>query len=777
MLRNFFSVIRHFKTAFLLNLLGMAVAFTAFMMIMMQVKFDTGFDTCYEDAESIFRLDTYDGDGFQAPAPRPLARMFIASSPDIDSGCITSVSHDMKTWYVGDGDRRTGFYEKSLEVSPGMPEVFRFRMTEGDLHSLEAPGSAVIPESMARRMFGDAPATGNMLMTTTEGNTGRTITGVYRDFPRNASVQNVIYLSMDPEENFDNWQNWNYYCYVRLRDPSVAGDITREFTERYEDMLFGEKKHNPDNLPLELHSLTGLHFRSDIYFDKLPKTSRNTVYLLVSIAVIILLISGINFTNFSTALTPMRIHGINTRKILGSTDASIRGGIVSEGIVASVAAFAISLLLLYAVKGSPAAGLLDSGIDLRGNAGIIAASACIAVLFGVLSGLYPAFYVTSISPAIALKGNFGLSPSGKRIRTILVGVQFTASFILIITASFIYLQNRFMLKAPLGFDKDCIISTDINGNIRKNLDAFSGEIRKIAGVEDIAFTQLNIGVADFYPTWIRSYKDERISFSCIPVSYNFLDVMGIEMSGGRDFREDDLQAEDARYIFNETARKQYGMEAGDRMDNGEITGFISDINFTSMRKSVTPMAFLLYPEKNLSWAVIKVSSGTDLREARQEIEECLDRFDPEFPFEVVFYDTMLEYTYQKERRTGSLITLFSLVAIFITITGVFSLVVFDCQYRRKETAVRKVLGATAGEITRLFCRSYAILLCICFLVGAPTACIITARWLEGFAYRISMQWWVFVAAFAAVSAVTLLTVIWQSGRTANENPVNNLRNE
>ena len=114
MLRNFFSVIRHFKTAFLLNLLGMAVAFTAFMMIMMQVKFDTGFDTCYEDAESIFRLDTYDGDGFKAPAPRPLARMFIASSPDIDSGCITSVSHDMKTWYVGDGDRRTGFYEKSL---------------------------------------------------------------------------------------------------------------------------------------------------------------------------------------------------------------------------------------------------------------------------------------------------------------------------------------------------------------------------------------------------------------------------------------------------------------------------------------------------------------------------------------------------------------------------------------------------------------------------------------------------------------------------------------
>ena len=181
--------------------------------------------------------------------------------------------------YVGDGDRRTGFYEKSLEVSPGMPEVFRFRMTEGDLHSLEAPGSAVIPESMARRMFGDAPATGNMLMTTTEGNTGRTITGVYRDFPRNASVQNVIYLSMDPEENFDNWQNWNYYCYVRLRDPSVAGDITREFTERYEDMLFGGKKHNPDNLPLELHSLTGLHFRSDIYFDMLPKTSRPALQL------------------------------------------------------------------------------------------------------------------------------------------------------------------------------------------------------------------------------------------------------------------------------------------------------------------------------------------------------------------------------------------------------------------------------------------------------------------------------------------------------------------
>lgn len=781
MIRNFLNVIRHFKAAFILNLLGLAVAFTAFMMIMMQVNHDMTFDTCYDDAQSIFRLDVkMDGNG-QAIVSRPLARLFIGSSPEIEAGCIAEARSGTNFWHIETSDGRTGYSERYWDVSSEILKVFAFRMIEGDLNSLDAPGSAVIPESMARRMFGNSPATGQILHATAEGDIDRTVTGVYRDFPENASLQNIVYTSKNPKENYDNWGNWNYYCFVRLSDPASAGRIIEDFKENNRTIFGEDFSWEEDGFDLVLDPLPDLHFKSAGDFDGLPKANRSTVYALISIAFIILLIAGINFTNFSTALTPMRIKGINTRKVLGSTDSEIRTGLVDEIVTVSVTAYALSLLILYLAGMTPPVSLLDCSMALAEHPGIIAAGACASIVLGILSSLWPAFYMTSVPPAMVLKGSFGLSPAGKRMRNALVGIQFTASFALIIAASFMYLQNRFMLKTPLGFEKDQVIVTEINDKILNSRDAFTEDLKKIAGVENVAFSQFTIAEGDYYMTWGRDYKGENISFTCIPVSHTFLDVMGIEVTEGRNFRNEDETGADGCYIFNETAREQYSMQAGETINGDEIIGFIPDINFASLRQGMSPMAFYMYGNRHwggmFRTAYIRVAAGTDMKAVRPEIEKTLDRFDPEYPFSVRFYDSILEGTYQKEQRTGSLITLFSLVAIFISIVGVFSLVVFDCQYRRKETAVRKVLGATGTEVTGMFCRTYFILLCVCFAIGAPVAWAAVERWAEGFAYRSPLHWWVFPAAFAAVTAVTILTVVWQSWKTANENPVNNLRSE
>lgn len=781
MIRNLWYVIRHFKVAFLLNVLGLAVAFTAFMMIMMQVRYDLTFDTSYEDADAICRLDIKMAGTGQAIVCRPLARLFCESSPDIMAGCIMSITKS-DFWHIEKNGVMEGYMGDYCDATPQMPDVFGFEMTEGSSDALETPNSAIIPESMARRIFGEGPVVGKILHATTAGGTDRTITGVYKDFPENVSLGNIIYTAMDPKENYDHWGNWNYVCVLRLSDPAAADRIIENFKQNNSNLLDEGFTWGDEGMELILDPLPELHFRSAGLFDMFPKASKGTLNALTAIAFIILLIAGINFTNFSTALTPMRIRGINTRKVLGSTDAELRRGLTVETVVLSLTGYLVSILVLYMVSLTPVADLLDCDMAIQNHIGIVLGSAAMALVLGLLSGIYPAFYMTSIPPALALKGNFGLTPAGRRLRNILVGVQFAASFALVIAAGFIYMQNRYMMDSPLGFDKDQVIVTTINDKIKKNLDAFAGDIRRIAGVEEVAFSHSAISQGDFYMTWGREIKGENISFTCFPVTYEFLDVMGIGVTEGRNFRAEDEKKDHSSWIFNETAKKQYGLEVGDLLDDGgEIIGFVPDIHFASFRQSISPMGFMNYGREiwgpMYGYASIRVSAGTDLKTVREEIERTLKQYDPEFPFSISFYDSIIENSYQKEQRTGSLITLFSAVAIFISIVGVFSLVMFDCQYRRKETAVRKVLGSTSGEIVMMFCRSYLVLLSICFVIGAPVAWYAVDKWIEGFAYRTPMHWWVFPLAFIAISAITILTVTWQSWKAANENPVENLQDQ
>ena len=778
MFRNLLHVIRNFKAAFILNLLGLAVAFTAFMMIMMQVRHEQTFDRCYDGADRIVRLDIrVDGDG-QAIVNRPLARMFAQSSPEIEASCLMQAVSGTQFLQIERNGVWQGYSLDYWDVSPGITEVFGFDMIEGDRKALETPHSAIISESMARRLFGNESAVGKLI--------GRddqmTVTGVYRDFPRNATIRNIIYTSMNPKENYDNWGNWNYYCFLKLSESANPEDIIENFRESNPDMDTGNSLWAGNGLvELLLDPLPELHFKSAGAFDGTPKASRGTVNALIAVGFIILLIAGINFTNFSTALAPMRIKGINTRKVLGSSNLAIRCGIIAEVILVSAVAFLLSVLMLRLAGMSPLSSLLDCDMSLRLNTGIILACAAAAVILGTLSALYPAFYMTSLPPALVLKGSFGLSAAGRRLRSVLVGVQFTASFALLIAASFIWMQNRYMLRTPLGFDKDQVIVTDINENIRKNEEAFKAELKKFAGIENVALSQFTLSSGDFYMTWGRDLRGESITFACLPVDHEFLDALGIKVSDGRNFRADDETREIGAYIFNETARRQFDIKLGEEIDGDEIIGFIPDINFASMRQSITPMAFFMFGKNHWGGvyqsASIRVAAGSDLRAARQAVEDCLRSFDPEYPFNVRFYDSILEDTYQKEQRTGSLITLFSLVAIFISIVGVFSLVVFDCEYRRKEIAVRKVLGSSEAEVTGMFCRSYMVMLAVCFVIGAPLAWLAVDRWLESFAYRTPLHWWMFPAAFAAIAAVTLLTVIGQSWRAANENPVKNLKSE
>ena len=795
-IRNFLSVIRRFKMAVALNILGISVAFAAFMAIMIQLKYDLGYDQCHQDADKIFRLELFvpQLSPTKVPlTPRPFAERFFESSPHIVAGAVTM--HTVFSMMDGDayfhveteGVARNYFKEKAVMVSPEFFDVFTFDFVEGSTDEHIAPDHVFIPLSMARKIFGNESAVGKQMIFDEGEN--QTVQAVYRDFPANTIIENCMYYAMNPEENKTNWGNWNYNAFIRVNDASNAPLLVENFVRNFDfTAVFGQGASREEmekmGFQIYLTALKDIHFLPDMQYDFASKASKQTLMILFAIAIVIIAIAAINFTNFSTALTPMRIKNINTQRVLGARRSVLRSAIASEAVVVSFLSYLIAVLFVALFNTTSIARLVDADLSLSAQPLIIGGTAFIALMAGFFAGVYPAHYMTSFAPVLVLKGSFGLSPKGRKLRNTLIGIQFVASFALIIGASFMSLQNYFMQNSPLGFHKDNLITVDI-GKISGSREAFTNQIKMFSGIEDVTFGQFLLSGADGYSKWGVDYRGENITYQALPVHYSFLDVMGIEIIEGRGFRQEDTNKEHGAYVFNEAARKQFNIELNTMIEGwagGEIIGFIPDIKFASFRMAVEPMAFYLAGtgrnNNNLTnIAYIRLKEGTSTRAALSHINATLAELNTDYPFEVRFYDEVLRRLYEKETSLSSLIMIFSMLAIFISIVGVFGLVVFDSECRRKEIGIRKVLGASAMNIIVMFNKAYFRILIICFVIAAPLAWYAITRWLENFAYKTPMYWWVYVLAFVAVGAITVATVTFQNWRVANDNPLNAIKIE
>lgn len=777
-IRTFLSVLRRFKMATVLNILGLSVAFAAFMVIMMQVNYDNDFDTSYANADRIFRIEMVNSGTKQAIIARPFAEKIIASSPHVQEGAILNNFMYKLNFSVVKSGQKQYYKEYFRTVSASLPKLFGFEMVEGDVNGLGEPNAVLIPESLSQVFFGGKPAVGQQLLAE---KTTVTVVGVYKDFPGNTSLGNVIYSAISPKENVDNWNNWNYDLYVLLDDSSSAPLVHDNFLANFDPKAIWGDEAAEEQFDIRFTPLKALHYTTDVIYDSTPKSSRPVVVVLFAIGILILMIAGINFTNFSTALTPMRVKSINTQKVLGGTNGELRFSLLIEAVSICFVAYLFSLGFMYLFSISSFRELVDADVSFGVNSGLIGLTALIALVLGFAAGMYPTYYVTSFSPALVLKGSFGLSPKGRVLRNGLIGIQFFASFALITGAMFMYLQNYYLHKSSLGYDKDELIVCNCSKDIADKWQAFTSRMKSFSGIDGVSNAQTLLSSGDQYMGWGRNYKGGQISFQCLPVDPSFLDVIGVSVTDGRNFREDDKLTRHGAYIFNETARFKYNMELNSAIDSGAIVGFIPDIKFASFRTEVSPMAFYVWGTQNWgsvpSWIYVKVKAGSDLRAAIQHVKMTVQEFDRETLFDTFFYDKVLNDVYQKEDKLTQQITLFSLIAVFISIVGVFGLVVFECEYRRKEIGLRKVMGSTVSNILSMFNFFYLKILAFCFLFSAPIAWYIIRDWLGNFAYKTPMYWWVFVFAFMIVAGITLVTVTFQSWRAANENPVNSIKTE
>ena len=585
----------------------------------------------------------------------------------------------------------------------------------------------------------------------------------------------------------DDWGSQNYFAFFRLKPGVSVEEANRQIAAtRAIDRMNVDKD---DKTALYVFPIRDFYYtmHSPYY---LKTGSRSTTALLVVIGMLIIAIACINLVNFSTALAPMRMRSINTQKVLGSTNGELRRALTLESVCTVLVGWLIALGITAALIRLNVLSFMGFTPSLLTYWQYVAGTGMIALAVGIIAGLYPAWYMTSFPPALVLKGNYALSGKGKRLRTLLIGFQYVVSFALIVSAAFIFLQNRYMRNRALGFDRDQLLVASLPEMPYQSspYHSFESKLKSYAEIADVAFAKWELGSSEGYTSYMFRYNGTEYGHYFIEVSTNFLDVMGMKLLSGTDFLPSDSIGKDPLvFIATEDLQKETGIEAGEMVDffvwgglNACIKGFVDNVQFTSFKKSSYPYVFCCNPKYTngqLPYAYIRVRAGSDmdtaLRHIRQTAEECFTGY----PVDVKFYDQVYAQLYQREADQQQMITLFSLLAIVISLVGVFGLVIFEAEHRRKEIGIRKVYGASTGEILWMFGKSYLALCLVSSAIAAPVAWYGVTRWMEQFSECVPLSPWVFVGACAVICLITELTITVQNYRAATANPVDSLKTE
>lgn len=792
MIRNLLYLFKRFKTAVVLNLFGLTIAFAAFLLIVMQVDYEMNYDAMHSKSGRTFRLEANHGE-FEHNAIHCLmfSDAFVNSSAHITDYSYRYPFYGGERYCqideVDDQGEAKVFKENFQLCLPNISDVFDFHMKEGSVECLSIPGSVLIPESVAKRLFDKQSAIGKRIrMSGSSGwqpvsTTILTIGGVYKDFPGNTTVQNRIYVPMDQLDLLkSSWQMYANEIYVTLDDPLNKEEVLDHFNKTFD--FAKSQMGSAQEIALRLTPLKDVYYTHDTTFDFNPKGHRETNYVLLGIAFLILFIAGINFTNLTTSLIPLRLKTINTHRVLGCSIYKLRAISLIESIVICLISYILALFIVNDLSYTPIANWVDADIRLSQYKGLILLTALIAILTGCLAGLYPAIRSTSYAPALVLKGSFGLSPKGKKVRVALIGFQYTVSIALIIVTLFMGLQNHFMTSSEqLGFNKDQVAIVNLTPEIyAKHKPQYIQKLKDYPGIEDVAFSVYELSKEDdMIDLEYARHEDKDVFFKVFYASENFLSVMDIQVEEGRDFTREDLNKAQSDYIINPAAERDFHLHPGDRFNDRTVLGVSKDFRFNSCRIASSPFVFALnndIPNPKLV-SYIRFNSKTNLQEAVAHVRETLKEIDPTFPFEISFYNIILNNLYQKEQTLGKLISLFGIMAILISIVGVFGLVLFETQYRRKEIGIRKINGATTGQILLMFNKTYIRIVSVCFIISIPIAWMGTQQWLENFAYKTPLHLWVFIVAFLIILSVTIGTVTFRNWQAANENPVNSVKSE
>lgn len=806
--RNFLTTLRRYKVSSLLNVIGLTLAFTAFYVIMTQVWWELGYNRSLHDVEHIYLVeneDWYEPGKWSSWLNRPVPERVIASTAGVEvGGCMWGGFGSGTCWTSNEPSFGYNKFSASCgSVSLPFLDVFAFRSVEGDVHDLGKPKSVIVSREAAERM---RVGVGSLIWVDTDEpqpDGAMEVVAVFEDFPDNSLLGECEVVKNLGETNLYTTSEWSFNYFVKFRPGADPDEFARQWTNVNQEMqreaaekraAAGDAADDDDESGIygvRLSPVSELYFESD---SQAPcrQGSVVTTYTLLGIAVLVIVLAFINFVNFFFALVSVRIRTVNTFKVFGAPASSLRFNFVFEAFGLVLIALLAAWYVSFALQGTEFASYISASLALSQNLEVVGLVAVVAFVMALAASLYPAWYITSFAPALVVKGSFGGTRSGRRLRTLLLGVQFFISIGLIIATSFIRLQHDYMMHYDMGFDKENLLAVRLSERGAVSYDALRQKLLSDPQVKDVtgATSRLvSVGRMD----WGREFKGRQVAFQSYVVQPDFLRVMGIPITDGRDFLESDFDKELGTMIFNEAARREFEMQVGDRINgfvspDEQIVGFCADFNFKPLQYGVSPFCFYLLPKKiqqenywHLPHVVyVRMTPGADIAAVTAHIRRCIAEVDPRTePGDIVVrvFDEELGLEYDNERKLTAIVGLFALLAVVIALMGVFGLVLFETQHRRREIAVRRVMGASRGEILAMFNRRYVMLVAVCFVLAVPVSIWAVRHWLAGFAYAVPLYWWVFALALAGVLAVTALTVTVRSWRAVNENPAESVKSE
>lgn len=801
------NIARHKFISFI-NIFGLTTGITCCLLIITYIISELSYDRFNTNADRTYRVTRifYSADGSEnlhlsSIAP-PFGPLLKVGFPDIEKVTrlyptgTTVLKYKEKLF-----NEQNGFF-----ADENFFDVFSVNVIKGDKRTaLNDPYSIIVTDEIAKKYFGNEdPLNKTIILDNTKHEFK--VTGVFEPFPSNSHVHPTILMSFNTlkdtaiygEKQLEtNYGNNSFYTYLLLPKNYNAEMISRQLSS------FLNKYVHLQGLPpnvktsqatkLTMQKLTDIHLKSHLDDEIEPEGSITRVYIFSIIAVVILLIACINYMNLSTARSALRAREIGVRKVIGAQRNEIIRQFLGESILVTWMALILGVVLTWLLLpyiNNLSHLNLSFGSLFRWN--ILIGVLCLPFVIGLISGIYPAIFMSSFKPAQVLKGVLKVGSGNISFRKVLVVVQFSVSIVLIIATTVVFQQLRYIQTKSLGFNKDHILITTYSGTLTKQYESFRQELLKNPAVKDIGrSSRIPSGrlLDDQGAQVIEGSKSvpTKIELKYITTDYDFMDTYGIKLAAGRNFSRDYV-TDTANYIINETAVQQLGWKTAQNAvgkdliyggTKGKVIGVVHDFHFESLHQSIIPLLFFLPSPKSGYYNNISIKvEGNNIQSAINTIRNTWHQYVPNVPFDYTFLDERFQKLYEAEQMESQLFTIFSCLAIFIACLGLFGLSAFTISQRVKEIGVRKVLGASVPQIVVELSKSFLALVIVASVIALPVAGLWMHYWLlNNFAFRIDLSWWVFLFAGFMAVIIAFATISFQAIKAATANPVKSLRSE
>ncbi len=808
MFKNYFKIaVRNFrrnKLFSIVNIVGLAFGIATCLLITIFVQHELSYDRYNEKADRIVRVvlrgKMQGGEIKESNVMPPVAQTLKKDFPEVLEATRIRQYGTPRISYANKTFKEDAF----AFVDSNFFDVFTIPLIKADKKTvLVQPNTVVISKAVAKKYFGNEDPIGKVLEFK-DNNASLTVTGMFDQVPSNSHFHFDLFASMAslPESRDQTWLNSNFFTYLVLPkhydykklEAKMANIMEKYASSEFQKvtgMTLADYKKQGNSINLFLQPLTDIHLHSDFTGgDMEPSGNMQYVYIFSAVAIFMLIIACINFMNLSTAGASKRAREIGIRKVLGSLKIElIKQFLVESLLLTSIAMICALVLVYWALPFFNQLAGQNLEISLIANAWIIPMLILFCLMTGILAGSYPAFFLSSFNPVTVLKGKFTSGKKNIRLRSALVVFQFFISIGLIIGTTVVYRQLSYIQNIKLGYEKDHVIVVQEVYWLGKNLDAFRQQVSedpRISSVSLSGFLPAGPSNDNNFFSYPDNASSQLIKTLKYEVDYDYIKTLGMQIAAGRNFSKD-FGTDSTAVILNETAAKAFGWDKqnalGHTITHAEndgtkytyhVIGIVKDFHFRSLHEMITPLVMIMAPQ--YSNLIVKAKTK-DIGGLLSSMKKKWDDLKAQSPFSYSFLDDRFKNTYKAEQNIGRILAIFAGLTILVACLGLFGLATFTAEQRTKEIGIRKVLGANVAGIVSLISKGFLVLVILAFLIAAPVAWFVMNKWLEGFAYRTHISWWIFALAAFLAAFITIITISFKAIKAALANPVMSLRNE